>query len=63
MSDKIKLTQKQVQFLVEMTEIPDPEEAVDRFASIMIEERINPIDIVLVVDRLIKALDKKRSKK
>jgi hypothetical protein len=63
LSDKIKLTQKQVQFLVEMTEIPDPEEAVDRFASIMIEERINPIDIVLVVDRLIKALDKKRSKK
>ena len=52
-----------MQFLVEMTEIPDPEEAVDRFASIMIEERINPIDIVLVVDRLIKALDKKRSKK
>lgn len=43
---------------MEETEIEDPEQAVERFAELMILEKIDPIDIAYLVDKLIKRMRK-----
>ena len=57
MSDKISLTRAQVNFLVENTECNgDQELAVERFAILMIEERLDPTDLVKVLEKVMRRM-------
>jgi len=59
MSD-VRLTKKQVLFLIEWLEIEDPQKAADRFIEILSEQKADPIDIALYIDRIIKVVEKKK---
>lgn len=58
MSEKIRLTQTQVDFVVEITEIQEPVRAVEKFAEIMIEERFSVNRMGELIDRILKRMDK-----
>lgn len=58
MSEKIRLTKKQLHFVTQILEISDPDKAVERFMEIMIEERVDPSDIVILIDTILKKLEK-----
>jgi hypothetical protein len=57
LSDKIGLTRKQIDFITYITEIPDAEQAVEFFMILMVEERADPSQIELYVDKMIKKLE------
>jgi hypothetical protein len=59
LSDKISLTKTQLVFLMEMLEETNQEKAVEKFATIMIEERVDPIDISEVIDKIMAKMVKK----
>lgn len=60
MSDsKITLNRKQIAFVVYMTEIKDPKEAIKKFASIMMEEKIHPSNMAMVIDRIFEKRERK----
>jgi len=59
LSDRIKLTRKQVNFLLEHLDEKDPEEAATRFMELMILEKVDPVDIAFVIDKIIKRIEKK----
>jgi hypothetical protein len=52
-NDKINLNRRQIEFIVYMTEIRDPMEAIKKFASIMVEEKISPTKMPEYVNKLI----------
>lgn len=58
MSDRIRLTKKQIDFVMEHTMELDPEKAVERFADLMIMERVDPTDMVILIDKLIQRMKK-----
>ena len=45
MSDKIYLSREEQIFLMEMTELETTEDAVDKFVTLMILEKADPIDL------------------
>jgi hypothetical protein len=58
LGEKVRLTKKQVLFITEFLEIESPEKAAERVMEIMIEERMDPVEIGTVIDRAIKNIDK-----
>lgn len=56
---KLKLTKEQIEFVIEMTEITNPSEAVQRLAAIMLEEKMAPADMALLIDRILTKFNKK----
>ena len=57
MGDKISLTRAQIEFIVENTDSNgDPEIAVERFALLMIEEKIDPGLIVKCIDKVMRRM-------
>lgn len=56
---KLKLTKEQIEFVIEMTEITNPSEAVKRLAAIMLEEKMAPADMALLIDRILTKFNKK----
>lgn len=57
--NKIRLNRRQLDFLVEMTEIQDTKEAVKKFAAILTEERVHPSQMAQVIDFIIKRMKEK----
>jgi hypothetical protein len=55
-SEKIHLNKRQIEFIVRMTEIRDPMEAVKKMASIMNEERADVSKMGEYIDRMIQKL-------
>ena len=43
---------------MEATEILDPEKAVERFAQLMVLEGIDPADIIIMVEKLMRRVKK-----
>jgi len=43
-----------------MTELADPDDAVDRFIEIMVEERVDPANISILIDKIISRMPIKR---
>lgn len=43
---------------MEITEIKDPDDAVDRFVEIMVEERVDPSNIAILVDKILSRMKK-----
>lgn len=54
MNDRIYLTKEEQMFLTEMLEIKDTEQAVEKYADLMILEKVNPIDLQEYLKRTIK---------
>ena len=59
MSEKIRLTKKQVLFLQEWVEEKDPEKAAEIFMGWMLDERVDPQDIAIMIDKIMKRIEKK----
>lgn len=60
MSDiKIRLNGRQIEFLVRMLEIKDTTKAMQRFAEIMVEERLSPKEMSKVIDIIIEKMKAK----
>jgi hypothetical protein len=57
--NKIRLNKLQIAFVVEMTEIKDHKKAVEKFATIMIEEKMSPADMGTLIDRIMEKQAKK----
>lgn len=53
MSENIRLTRKQVQFLLEWTELEDPEKAAEKFLELMVLERAPTSEISEYLDKII----------
>ena len=53
MSDKIRLTKKQVLFITEMLDEPNAERAAERFMEILAEERVDPAEISVYIDKIV----------
>jgi hypothetical protein len=53
MSEKIRLNKKQIAFVIAMMEIDDAKQAVEKFAIIMIEEKMNPAQMGKLIDRIL----------
>jgi len=57
MSEKISLNRAQIEFIVENTDCGgDAELAVERFATLMIEEKIDPGLIVKCIDKVMRRM-------
>jgi len=54
MSEKIRLTKKQILFLTEWLETEDPNKAADRFIELMMLEHVDPQNISVVIDKIMK---------
>lgn len=50
--NKIRLNKKQMAFVIEVTGIPDIKEAVKRFATIMVEEKMHPSDMSELINKI-----------
>lgn len=50
---KIRLNKKQIAFVVYILEIEDVKQAVEKFAAIMMEERLHPSEMSNVIDRIL----------
>lgn len=59
-SDKIYLSREEQAFLTEMLEIKNTQDAVERFAEMMVEERANPIDLLKYLKKIIKKMEDKK---
>lgn len=55
-SEKIHLNKRQIEFVVRMTEIRDPMEAVKKMASIMNQEGADVSKMAEYIDRMIQKL-------
>jgi len=53
LSDKIRLTKKQVLFITEMLDEPNAERAAERFMEILAEERVDPAEISVYIDKIV----------
>lgn len=51
-SGSIKLTEKQVEFLMCIFYTDDPNEAIDMFLEILIEENIDPMKMSAFIDKM-----------
>jgi hypothetical protein len=58
LSTKIKLTNTQISFIKEITEIKDTDEAVERFMEILMEENVDPLLIGNYVDKIMRKIRK-----
>jgi hypothetical protein len=58
-SEKVKLTGKQVAFVTKITCIPNAQEAAQKFLKIMKEEGLPSVDLLQVIDRCMSAWEKK----
>jgi hypothetical protein len=54
--DKINLNRRQIEFIVYMTEISDPMDAIKKFASIMVDEKVEPTKMPQYVNKLIERI-------
>lgn len=61
MNQKMKLTYEQLAYIVEKTDVKDPQKAVEYFAEIMVMERIHPSKMPECVSRLM-AREKRKLK-
>lgn len=57
-SGNVRLNRAQIEFLVYMTEIKDIDRAVEKFVTILLEERADPSQIVLYINKL---MEKKKN--
>lgn len=53
-SGKIFLRKEQIEYLVKLLEMPDPQEAIEKFAELLILEKADPSKMDKYVDELIK---------
>lgn len=58
MSEKVRLTRKQVAFLKEMLEEEDAEKAATRFMELMVDVRAEPSDIAYYIDKIMGKMKK-----
>ena len=56
---KIYLTKEEQIYLMEMLEIKNVTDAVERFADLMIEERADPTELLKYLKSIMKKMDKK----
>lgn len=49
---RIYLNRQQLEYLVRMTEMADPKDAIERFAVILLEERVDPAKMNQYIDKL-----------
>ncbi len=59
MSENVRLTQKQIKFLIQWLEIEDPEQAATKFMEILVDERVEPSEIGFVINKIIAKIEKK----
>lgn len=57
-SNKITLNKKQLEFLLYMLEINDHMEAVQKFAMILVEERVPADQMAPVIDKIMERMKK-----
>jgi hypothetical protein len=55
-SEKIYLTKEEQIYLMEMLEVKDPIQAVEKFASLMIEERADPTELKKYLKQIMRKL-------
>jgi hypothetical protein len=53
LSENVRLTQKQIRFLLEWLEEEIPEKAAEKFMELMVLERVDPSEISFVLDKII----------
>lgn len=58
LSENVRLTKKQILFLQEWTEENDPDKASEIFLGWMISERVDPVDIGFLIDKIIQRIQK-----
>lgn len=49
---KVRLTSKQIKYIMEMLEIDDAKQAMQEFATMMMEENLHPNNMPLVIDKI-----------
>lgn len=55
-NDKIFLSREEQQFLIDMLEIQDPMEAVEKFAYMMTEEKADPGQLQKYIQKMMKKI-------
>lgn len=58
MSQTVKLTQEQIDFIMKSTAIPSKNEAIEYFVSLMVKERIDPMKLAVYVSRMMAKVKK-----
>lgn len=52
--DRIRLSREEQVFLMKMIETDDPMMAVEKFAILMVEERVDPSDLEIYIKKIMK---------
>jgi hypothetical protein len=60
LSENLRLTKKQILFLLEWLEETDYNKAAERFAKMMVEGGIDPSDMDLVIDKIMVVVERKK---
>lgn len=58
MSIKVRLNTQQLSFLIKMTELSDPAEAMKKFAELMTKEGVHPSEMSQVIDIIMQTYEK-----
>lgn len=61
-SDRFTLNKEEQRFLTEMLEIPDVQDAFDRFTEILIEEKGDPQKVDKYIKKILEVYKKKKGK-
>lgn len=62
MSDNVYLSREEQIFLMEMLELDDPVKALERFATIMVEEKASTSELEKYLKRIMNRVDEKNRK-
>lgn len=60
MDHNVRLTKKQAQFLTQWTEEENVDRAVEKFAELMLLEKVDVADIEFVINKVMERVEKKK---
>jgi len=56
---RIKLNKAQLNFLMDMLEIENPQDAANKFVEILVEEKLQPKDVSAIINQIMSKMKKK----